>query len=488
MPRQQALKLFPALAALISAIALLQVASRLPEQVFFHGPEGLAGAPRFSTLAAMVFILYGAFYLASCATLGGRRWGAWLYWVAVAASFAAAFATGGISRLGGMDWFLFALAPFTTFTARSTAGRGTVPDAEHSAWTPWSVIGLLVGAVYLAFAIAFSALAHPATTAGGVLFALAVFAAAAVAVGSSPFRVAAAGAIGVGIVLGILACLAGFQVESLLADPRPLYESLWLLVAPGFLRELGNGMPIDVALVEFTTRALIGAAAALIIAVPLQLRLYPAGSPSTASARPVAAARPALVILVIIALGAPIILELAAPASTSDPAPDIARTAPQAEPDPVVAPPPAATGRVEEQFPIEGAEEGEYVDPLSVAIGPEAPPATETVAMACPLNEGCGSEPTVRRTMNELQLQAISIIQPVVPESLRGVKGTVMADIVIGLHGRVIAEEVEVTGTPEFLDLVQDSVGQWVFKPYRVDGQPARVATTVPFIFGGRNP
>ena len=84
--------------------------------------------------------------------------------------------------------------------------------------------------------------------------------------------------------------------------------------------------------------------------------------------------------------------------------------------------------------------------------------------------------------------QNLTKVQPVYPEEARakGVSGTVVLHVLIGKDGRV--ESLTAISGPEVLrQAALDAVSQWTYKPYRLNGDPVEVDTTVTvnFSLGG---
>jgi TonB family protein len=64
----------------------------------------------------------------------------------------------------------------------------------------------------------------------------------------------------------------------------------------------------------------------------------------------------------------------------------------------------------------------------------------------------------------------------------KGIQGMVVLEAVIGTDGHIAELEV-VGGPPELQQAAKDSVRQWVYKPYELDGVPVQVDTTISVVF-----
>jgi len=78
---------------------------------------------------------------------------------------------------------------------------------------------------------------------------------------------------------------------------------------------------------------------------------------------------------------------------------------------------------------------------------------------------------------------------PVYPPAAKAahVSGTVLLDVLIGADGKVRDLYVLSSSSPLLTQAAKDSVGQWQYSPYMVDGEPQEVTTrvTVFFMLGG---
>jgi protein TonB len=71
-------------------------------------------------------------------------------------------------------------------------------------------------------------------------------------------------------------------------------------------------------------------------------------------------------------------------------------------------------------------------------------------------------------------------VDPDYPEAARpaNLQGVIVLDVVVGRDGSVL--DMHALNGPEVLaEAAMDALRWWRFKPYRVDGQPAVVETTV---------
>ena len=80
-------------------------------------------------------------------------------------------------------------------------------------------------------------------------------------------------------------------------------------------------------------------------------------------------------------------------------------------------------------------------------------------------------------------------VQPVYPRmaQIAGVQGDVILQAMIDREGRI--EQLQaVSGHPMLVPAALDAVGQWRYRPYRLNGEPVEVETqiTVRFILSGR--
>ena len=70
------------------------------------------------------------------------------------------------------------------------------------------------------------------------------------------------------------------------------------------------------------------------------------------------------------------------------------------------------------------------------------------------------------------------IVESEKPPKKRKVQGVIVLDVIVGRDGSVL--DVHALNGPEILaQSATDAMRWWRFKPYRVDGQPAVVETTV---------
>jgi TonB family protein len=79
-------------------------------------------------------------------------------------------------------------------------------------------------------------------------------------------------------------------------------------------------------------------------------------------------------------------------------------------------------------------------------------------------------------------------VEPVYPLDARqaGVQGRVLLDVVIGAEGKV--ESVEAISGPKMLyTAAMDAVRRWEYRPYKLNGAPAEVRTTVAVVFSLRS-
>lgn len=79
-----------------------------------------------------------------------------------------------------------------------------------------------------------------------------------------------------------------------------------------------------------------------------------------------------------------------------------------------------------------------------------------------------------------MQGQLLNKVQPVYPPSAKkdGIEGTVVLHAIIGKDGHIQKLQA-ISGPDELRDAALDAVGQWAYRPYLLNGEPAEVDTTV---------
>ena len=98
-------------------------------------------------------------------------------------------------------------------------------------------------------------------------------------------------------------------------------------------------------------------------------------------------------------------------------------------------------------------------------------------------------EGPVRVAGGVMARKLISKVVPVYPEAARsaGVEGTVVLHAMIGKDGGV--KELTVVSGPAVLQAsAVDAARQWVYKPYLLNGEAARVETTISVVYRLRPP
>jgi TonB family protein len=90
------------------------------------------------------------------------------------------------------------------------------------------------------------------------------------------------------------------------------------------------------------------------------------------------------------------------------------------------------------------------------------------------------AQPEMQVSADGMQKLAIHRVEPEYPEAARSAKvqGIVVLDVVIGREGSVLRIE-PVSGPDVFLQPAADALRWWRFQPYRLDGRPITVETTV---------
>ena len=75
-------------------------------------------------------------------------------------------------------------------------------------------------------------------------------------------------------------------------------------------------------------------------------------------------------------------------------------------------------------------------------------------------------------------------VEPIYPISARskGIRGTVLLDVVIGKDGHVVRAET-VSGIPVLADAARQAIMQWVYKPSTLNGEAVDVAIKVKVTF-----
>lgn len=91
----------------------------------------------------------------------------------------------------------------------------------------------------------------------------------------------------------------------------------------------------------------------------------------------------------------------------------------------------------------------------------------------------------VRVAGGVMQGMLLTQVQPVYPAEakVKGVSGTVVLRAVVGRDGTVENLSV-ITGPEELRGAAVDAVSQWMYKPFRLNGEPVEVETTVVVNFG----
>ena len=97
-----------------------------------------------------------------------------------------------------------------------------------------------------------------------------------------------------------------------------------------------------------------------------------------------------------------------------------------------------------------------------------------------PAKEAAVAHPQLKVPGREMQQRIAYQVTPEYPEAARqaGVQGTVVLDTVVNPDGAVAQMKV-VSGPKVLSEAAMDAVRWWRYEPYRVDGHPAAVETTV---------
>ena len=84
---------------------------------------------------------------------------------------------------------------------------------------------------------------------------------------------------------------------------------------------------------------------------------------------------------------------------------------------------------------------------------------------------------------------AVKRVPAVYPEKARvnGIQGNVVLSVVISELGDAKNTTV-VSGDPELAEAAAESIRQWKYKPYTIDGKPTRIQTQITFGFHMKSP
>jgi TonB family protein len=110
-----------------------------------------------------------------------------------------------------------------------------------------------------------------------------------------------------------------------------------------------------------------------------------------------------------------------------------------------------------------------------------------TVLFVAVLTQGAENTETTRDQDNQVLVISEAAVfrqEPEYPATARQfhVGGEVVAEFIVGLDGKV--ENVEITkGSPILRDPVIKALRKWSFSPFKVDGHPRRVKSTLAFEF-----
>jgi hypothetical protein len=77
-----------------------------------------------------------------------------------------------------------------------------------------------------------------------------------------------------------------------------------------------------------------------------------------------------------------------------------------------------------------------------------------------------------------METKRVRTVLPEVPESLRGIRGSVMLNVAVGGDGKVIRAVAE-GGPPELYAISVKAVEQWTYQPTLLNGSPVVVITRV---------
>jgi protein TonB len=102
------------------------------------------------------------------------------------------------------------------------------------------------------------------------------------------------------------------------------------------------------------------------------------------------------------------------------------------------------------------------------------------LALTLALTSASAQDTPIRLGGNVAQANLISRVTPVYPAEAKEnrIQGTVKLEITIDKEGHVGPMSV-IGGPPELIHSATDAVGQWVYKPTLLNGEPVSVLTTV---------
>jgi len=117
----------------------------------------------------------------------------------------------------------------------------------------------------------------------------------------------------------------------------------------------------------------------------------------------------------------------------------------------------------------------------TVAAAAELRVSVEAPPVAAPMQTGAADSPKAPRVSGGVMAgNILSRVAPVYPPDAKaaGLQGSVVLKATIGKDGAIENLQV-VSGPKELLNSALDSVKQWVYKPYLLNGQPTEVETTI---------
>jgi protein TonB len=91
-----------------------------------------------------------------------------------------------------------------------------------------------------------------------------------------------------------------------------------------------------------------------------------------------------------------------------------------------------------------------------------------------------GEQPKAHVPAEEMERLLIHRVEPQYPESARGtgLRGVIALDIVVGRDGAVLAMK-PLNGPEVLARAAMDALRWWKFEPYKLNGEPIAVGTTV---------
>ena len=142
-------------------------------------------------------------------------------------------------------------------------------------------------------------------------------------------------------------------------------------------------------------------------------------------------------------------------------------------------------GKLRNMIHLETIEAIGEVRDADFAAPPDAHAVTRQVKILIPRADGSRSAPSnMAISAGVAQRQLRKSVPPEYPLVARAarVSGTVVLQAIIGKDGQ-IHDLTAVSGPPMLLQAALDAVQQWVYEPYRLDGEPVEVETTINVVF-----